>query len=102
MEFGLRYAEHSRESKTATAQGPACKDPSGNTVPFNWPPRTSTAGRDAVSFNPANFPTGGYSNYPGDFGSGLGGTFPRDIWFFSPEQLAAYNDRFTTAIRSSE
>ena len=96
LEFGLRYAEHSRESKTATAQGPACKDPSGNTVPFNWAPENFNCPAGTQSpFNPANFPTGGYSNYPGDFGSGLGGTFPRDIWFFSPEQLAAYNDRFT-------
>jgi iron complex outermembrane receptor protein len=31
-------------------------------------------------------------NYPGDFGSGLGGSFPRDIWYYTPEQLAEYNE----------
>ena len=95
LEFGLRYAEHSRESKTATAQGPACKDANGNTVAFDWGQQYFCPVGSQSPFDPANFPTGGYSNYPGDFASGLGGSFPRDIWFFSPEQLAAYNDRFT-------
>lgn len=95
LQFGVRYAEHSRESLGATGQGPACKDASGNTVAFDWgQPYFCPVGTQSP-FDPANYPTGGYANYPGDFADGLGGTFPRDIWYYSPQQLAAFNDRFT-------
>ncbi len=95
LQFGVRYAEHSRESLGATGQGPACKNSSGNTVAFDWSqPYFCPVGTQSP-FDPANYPTGGYTNYPGDFANGLGGSFPRDIWYFSPQQLAAFNDRFT-------
>jgi iron complex outermembrane receptor protein len=70
LQFGVRNAEHSRELGQVTAQGP------------NWA---------AAPFDPANW-TGDYQNYPGDFGSGLGGNFPRDIWYYSAEWLAQFND----------
>jgi iron complex outermembrane recepter protein len=68
--FGVRYADHKRESKGVIGQGPL------------------------NAFDPDVWPQG-FSNYPGDFADGLGGTFPRDIWFFSPGQLAQFNDAHT-------
>jgi iron complex outermembrane recepter protein len=69
LEFGVRLANHDRESANVVAQGP------------NWA---------ADPFNPAKFPQG-YTNYPGDYGSGLGGTFPRDVWYYTADQMAAWN-----------
>lgn len=71
--FGARNAEHSRSLHDVVAQGPS------------W------AGTGA--FDPANWPSG-HKNYPNDFGSGLGGDFPRDIWYYTAEQLAEFNDNF--------
>jgi iron complex outermembrane receptor protein len=91
VEFGLRSAKHERNLDRVTAQGPMCS----NGDAFNWDPATFNCPDPATSpFNPANFPSG-FNNYPGDFADGIGGTFPRDIWYFSPEQLAEYNARFT-------
>lgn len=72
IKFGLRAAEHKRTSNGVVAQGP------------NWA---------ADPFNLANWPLDNFKNYPGNFGSGLGGTFPRDVWFLTPAQLADANDR---------
>ena len=69
IDFGVRSARHERNLPQVTAQGPNfAADP----------------------FNPASWPQG-FQNYPGDFGSGLGGQFPRNIWYFTPEQLAQFN-----------
>ncbi|HEX7802234.1 MAG TPA: TonB-dependent receptor [Pseudoxanthomonas sp.] len=69
LEFGVRVANHDRESANVVAQGP------------NWA---------ATPFDPTTFPQG-YSNYPGDYGSGLGGNFPRGIWYFTADQMADWN-----------
>lgn len=69
LEFGVRLANHDRDSGNVVAQGP------------NWA---------ASPFDPASFPQG-HANYPGDYASGLGGTFPRDIWYYTAEQMAAWN-----------
>lgn len=91
LDFGVRDARHERNLDQVTAQGPMCS----NGDAFNWVAATFNCPDPATSpFNPANFPQG-YSNYPGDFGGGLGGSFPRNIWYFSPEQLAVYNSRFS-------
>lgn len=71
VEFGVRQADHERRLDQVTAQGP------------NFAAATSP-------FDPAAWPQG-FTNYPGDFASGLGGSFPRNIWQFSPEQLAEFN-----------
>jgi iron complex outermembrane recepter protein len=69
LEFGVRQARHKRNLDQVTAQGPNfAADP----------------------FNPANWPQG-FRNYPGDFADGIGGSFPRNIWFFTEEQLAIFN-----------
>jgi iron complex outermembrane recepter protein len=75
LDFGVREARHERNLDQVTAQGPNFAIPESPFDPANWPQ--------------------GFSNYPGDFGSDLGGSFPRDIWFFSPDQLAEFNSRFT-------
>ncbi len=69
LEFGVRVANHDRESANVVAQGP------------NWA---------ATPFDPTTFPQD-YSNYPGDYGSGLGGNFPRGVWYFTAEQMADWN-----------
>lgn len=75
LDFGVREARHERNLDQVTAQGPNFAIPESPFDPANWPQ--------------------GFSNYPGDFGSDLGGSFPRDIWFFTPDQLAEFNSRFT-------
>ncbi|MFC3714547.1 TonB-dependent receptor [Luteimonas soli] len=73
LDFGVRYAEHTRRNDNEIAQGP------------NW----------ATDWqNVANYPTGDYQSYPGDFGNDLGGNFPTGIWYWTPDQLADLNDRF--------
>lgn len=71
IEFGVRGARHERSLFNVIAQGP------------NWA---------ADPFNPASWPVGA-GNYPGNFGSGLGGNFPRNIWIYTAEQLAQFNAR---------
>jgi len=70
LKFGVRWTDHDRSLDGVIAQGP------------NW-------GFDP--FNPAHYPQG-YDNSPGDYASGLGGNFPRNIWFYTMEQLAQFND----------
>lgn len=72
LDFGVRYADHTRENLFEIAQGP------------NW----------ATDWqNPANYPTA-HQNYPGDFGSDIGGSFPGNIWYWTPEQLKQINADF--------
>lgn len=85
VEFGIRTAKHERNLDQVTAQGPACLV-NGQVDP-SCPPGSQSP------FDPANFPQG-FQNYPGDFADGISGSFPRNIWYFSPEQLAQFN-RFT-------
>lgn len=93
VDFGLRDARHERKLDRVTAQGPACLDGSGNVVPFDWGAQFFCPAGTQSPFDPANWPTG-LTRYPNGFASGIGGNFPRNIWDFTPEQLAAYN-RFT-------
>ncbi|TLY53146.1 MAG: TonB-dependent receptor, partial [Gammaproteobacteria bacterium] len=98
LRFGARYAEHTRKSADVIGQGPKCADGSAGGAAFNWgAPYFCTV--DAQSpFNPANFPSGGYQYYPSDFGSGIGSGFPTGVWYFSPGQLAAFDNKFTTRV----
>ena len=92
LKFGVRLAAHDRSSANAVAQGPKCS----NGDAFNWDPATYYCPVATTSpFNPANFPQG-YLNYPGNFGSGLGGSFPRNVWYYTPAQLAAFDATYTT------
>lgn len=90
IDFGVRNAEHSRKLGQVTAQGPACINANGDVVGFDWGSPTFCPAGTRSPFDPANWPSD-YKNYPGDFASGLGGNFPRDIWYYTPEQLAKFN-----------
>lgn len=70
LKFGARFNDHKRSSENVIGQGPG-----------------------PGAFGAGALPTG-FQNYPGNFGSGLGGTFPRDVWFYSAEQLAAFNAQY--------
>jgi iron complex outermembrane recepter protein len=68
LEFGVRYSDHQRHLWNVIGQGPVL-------------PGASDA---------ANYPLG-WQNFPTAFGSGLGGTFPANIWYWTPAQLAQYD-----------
>lgn len=70
LDFGFRWSDHERENPHEIAQGPM-----------------------GDFGNAANYPTS-HSNNPGDFGSGLGITFPGSVWFYTPEQLAQIDAMF--------
>lgn len=72
IDFGVRYAEHTRENLFEVAQGP------------NWATDWT---------NPALYPTD-FNAFPGDFGDGLDGNFPTNLWYWTPEQLAQINAQF--------
>jgi iron complex outermembrane receptor protein len=92
LKFGVRFNRHDRSSSDVVAQGPKCS----NGDAFNWDSATYFCPVASTSpFNPANYPQG-YLNYPGNFGSGLGGNFPRNVWYYTPAQLAAFNAVYTT------
>ena len=67
LRFGARYNNHERESLNVIGQGPL-----------------------APGMDPANYPDG-FQNYPTDFNQ-FGGEFPTNFWFWSPSQLADYNN----------
>jgi iron complex outermembrane receptor protein len=67
LKFGVRYDEHDRNSNSGYAQGPL-------------PPGESTAA----------YPTT-YSTYPSNFDT-FGGNIPTGIWYWTPAQLAAYDN----------
>ncbi len=90
LEFGVRFANHDRESSNVIAQGPGCINSSGAVVPFDWSQAYWCPAGTRSPADPANWP-GSHSNYPGDFGSGFGGSFPRNVWYFSADDMAAYN-----------
>lgn len=94
LKFGVRLNDHTRSSGGVIGQGPACKNAQGQTVAFDWSqPYFCPAGSQSP-FDPANFPSG-FLNYPANFGSGLGGTVPNNVWYYTPAQLAAFNSAFT-------
>lgn len=70
IDFGIRYADHTRKNPTDIGQGP-------------------NPGFFALNF--ANMP---FSSYPSDFGDGLSGDFPRNVWSFTEGQLAAINNQY--------
>jgi iron complex outermembrane receptor protein len=92
VKFGVRYNEHTRSSSGVIGQGPACKNSAGQTVPFDWSQQYWCPVGTSSPADPANYPSG-FANYPSNF-AGFGGVFPRNVWYYSPAQLAAYNAKF--------
>lgn len=72
LKFGVRRNEHERSSTGIISQRPAL---------------------DGSAFNPANWPTS-FANYPSNFGSGLGGGFPTNVWYYTAAQLAAFSAKY--------
>jgi iron complex outermembrane receptor protein len=72
IEVGVRGNEHQRGLTGVVNQRPAL---------------------DGSAFSAAAVPSG-YSNYPGNFGSGLGGGFPNNVWYFTADQLAAFAAKY--------
>lgn len=70
LDFGVRYSDHTRESKSEIAQGPK----------GDWT-------------NPANYPQS-FQHYPSSFNSDLGVNAPGPVWFYSPGALAAFNAKY--------
>jgi iron complex outermembrane receptor protein len=67
LKFGFRYQTHRRSSNNAIAQGPL-----------------------GDGSSTSHYPADGFSTYPNNFNS-FGGAIPNGIWYWTPEQLAAYN-----------
>jgi len=70
LDFGVRYANHTRESLSEIAQGPT----------GDWT-------------NPANYPQS-YSHYPSGFNSDLGVNAPMPLWYYSQGDLAAFDAKY--------
>jgi iron complex outermembrane receptor protein len=101
LKFGVRAANHERSSEGVIGQGPGCSTQTDN----NGGPGLSSATNLTASqfscnngatspFNPANWPMAGTA-YPSNFGSGLGGTFPRNPFEYTAGQLAAFDSLYT-------
>jgi iron complex outermembrane recepter protein len=67
LKFGVRWEKHDRTSNDVIGQGP------------------TTAGQSTSAY------PSGYTNYPSNFDT-FGGGLPTGIWYWSPAQLAAYNN----------
>jgi iron complex outermembrane receptor protein len=67
LKFGVRFDKHDRTSAGVIGQGPLA------------PGKLASA-----------YPTG-FSNYPSNFNT-FGGSIPTGVWFWSPAQLAAYDN----------
>ena len=78
LKFGVRGETHERYSQGVISQGPAF-------------------GPNGGAFNSANWPQG-FQNYPSNYGAGLGGSFPTNVWYWTPAQLAAFDAQFTNRV----
>ncbi len=101
VKFGVRSADHDRSSKDIIGQGPSCstRTDNGGGPGFFWGAPLASQyfclnGANSP-YNPANWPAAAAA-YPGNFGSNLGGTFPRNVFRYTAEQLAAFNEKFST------
>jgi iron complex outermembrane receptor protein len=61
LDFGARYADHERKAES----------PEGASPGDIW----------------SDLQNGTTAGYPGSFASGIGGSFPRDLWYFTPGAL---------------
>ncbi|MBV8666415.1 MAG: TonB-dependent receptor [Burkholderiaceae bacterium] len=84
LQFGARFNSHERKSGGVVGQGPGC---SGG--PLTWSGTYNCGASTASSYNLGNLGTPG-GNYPSGFGSAIGGSFPNNVFYWTPDQLAAY------------
>jgi len=71
VDFGVRSARHERDLPQVTGQGPG-----------------------PGAFDPANWPQS-FRDYPSDYAEGFGGNFPRDIWYYSADDLHQFGSNFS-------
>lgn len=90
LKFGVRGTEHKRDSGAALGQGPGCKKANGLQAAWDWSQASWCPVGTVAQNDPAKFPST-VSLYPSNYGSGLGGNFPTGIWYYTPAQLAAFN-----------
>ena len=64
LDFGVRYADHTRQVES----------------PYGW-----DLDGDGIW---ASLQSAAIGHYPGDFGNGIGGSLPSNIWYFTQEALA--------------
>ena len=74
LKFGARATDHSRQQLGTINQGPL----------------PGVAGTSPVGGSAVDYPSVS-GQYPSNFGSGLGGSFPTDAYTYSPAQLAAFD-----------
>ena len=89
LQFGARLSNHERKSEGVVGQGPGCV---GGT-PLTWSGTYNCGGTTSGAYNiSSSGQLGGAPGgmYPSGFASGLGGSFPRNVWYYTPAQLAAY------------
>ena len=90
LKFGARANVHSRSLWGVVGQGPACFNSAHQNQGFNWSQANWCSPGLTSANDPAQWPAvAGY--YPSNFASGLGGSFPTNIWYASPAALAAFN-----------
>jgi iron complex outermembrane recepter protein len=73
VKFGGRWAEHTRDTFQVAQAPNSAADP----------------------FNTANLPHWNGETYPGDFGSRLGGDFPRQVWQIPQGELQRWGDIYS-------
>lgn len=101
IKFGVRKADHDRSSQGIIGQGPSCSTRTDNAggPGFFWaaplPSQYSCIDGANSPYNPANWPKAAGA-YPSNFGGNLGGNFPRNVFRYTAEQLAAFGDKFST------
>ncbi len=91
LKFGVRSTDHARSNMNVNNQAPGCKDASGANKPWDWSQANWCPVGTKSPNDPANYPAGGISVYPSNFGAGLGSGFPTNVWYYTPAQLTQYD-----------
>lgn len=95
IDFGIRYSEHTRDIPRWTSAGPGCSDgttPAESGLDWSQPFPYCAEGYSSL-YDPSLWPSS-VGSYPDDYGDGLGGEFPTDIWYFNSGDLDALGDLY--------